>query len=239
MDNKKIFRRYELKYLLTTEQFNIIKNIIELYMNKEKFFNSTIRNIYYDTSNYYLIRTSIEKPEYKEKIRIRSYKTVDETEEVFVELKKKYKKVVYKRREILPYNQAKRFLEQKIMPNELQITKEIDYAIKYYNDLKPTLFLSYQRTAYIGKEDLNFRITFDKNIIWRTYDIDITKEVGGEYLLSPDMILMEVKTLMGLPRWLLDFLGENKIYKQSFSKYGNAYKKILENKENMEEIKYA
>lgn len=239
MDNKKIFRRYELKYLLTTEQFNIIKNIIELYMNKEKFFNSTIRNIYYDTSNYYLIRTSIEKPEYKEKIRIRSYKTVDETEEVFVELKKKYKKVVYKRREILPYNQAKRFLEQKIMPNELQITKEIDYAIKYYNDLRPTLFLSYQRTAYIGKEDLNFRITFDKNIIWRTYDIDLTKEVEGEYLLPPDMILMEVKTLMGLPRWLLVFLGENKIYKQSFSKYGNAYKKILENKENMEEIKYA
>jgi SPX domain protein involved in polyphosphate accumulation len=239
MDNKKIFRRYELKYLLTTEQFNIIQNIIELYMNKEKFFNSTIRNIYYDTPNYYLIRTSIEKPEYKEKIRIRSYKTVDETEEVFVEIKKKYKKVVYKRREILPYNQAKRFLEQKIMPNELQITKEIDYAIKYYNDLKPTLFLSYQRTAYIGKEDLNFRITFDKNIIWRTYDIDLTKEVEGEYLLRPDMILMEVKTLMGLPRWLLDFLGENKIYKQSFSKYGNAYKKILENKENMEEIKYA
>jgi SPX domain protein involved in polyphosphate accumulation len=239
MDNKKIFRRYELKYLLTTEQFNIIQNIIELYMNKEKFFNSTIRNIYYDTPNYYLIRTSIEKPEYKEKIRIRSYKTVDETEEVFVELKKKYKKVVYKRREILPYNQAKRFLEQKIMPNVLQITKEIDYAIKYYNDLRPTLFLSYQRTAYIGKEDLNFRITFDKNIIWRTYDIDLTKEVEGEYLLAPDMILMEVKTLMGLPRWLLDFLGENKIYKQSFSKYGNAYKKILENKENMEEIKYA
>ncbi len=239
MDNKKIFRRYELKYLLTIEQFNIIKNIIELYMNKEKFFNSTIRNVYYDTPNYYLIRNSIEKPEYKEKIRIRSYKTVEETEEVFVELKKKYKKVVYKRREILPYNQARMFLEQKVIPNDLQITKEINYVIEYYKNLRPTLFLSYQRMAYIGKDDLNFRITFDKNIIWRTYDIDLTKEVKGEYLLPTDVILMEVKTLLGLPRWLLDFLGENKIYKQSFSKYGNAYKKILENKENMEEIKYA
>ena len=207
-------------------------------MNKGEYFNSSIRNIYYDTPNYYLIRNSIEKPEYKEKIRIRAYKTVKEDENVFVEVKKKYKNVVFKRREIIPYQKVRLFLDEHIMPNDTQITKEIDYTVKYYKDLKPAIFLAYNRLAYIGKEDENLRITFDRNIICRDYDIDLTKEIYGEYLLDENIVLMEVKTLMGLPRWLLDFLGENKIYKQSFSKYGNVYLKILK-KEFAEERKYA
>ena len=238
MNNKKIFQRHEIKYLLTIEQFNNIQKLMELYMNKEEYFNSSIRNIYYDTPNYYLIRNSIEKPEYKEKIRIRAYKTVKEDENVFVEVKKKYKNVVFKRREIIPYQKVKLFLDEHIMPNDTQITKEIDYTVKYYKDLKPAIFLAYNRLAYIGKEDENLRITFDRNIICRDYDIDLTKEIYGEYLLDENIVLMEVKTLMGLPRWLLDFLGENKIYKQSFSKYGNVYLKILK-KEFAEERKYA
>ncbi len=239
MNNIKVFKRHELKYILTKEQFNIIANIIDLYMDKEEYFNSTIRNIYYDTPNYYLIRNSIEKPEYKEKIRIRAYKTVKCNEDVFVEIKKKYNKVVYKRREVLPYDKAKLFFDEKIMPNDLQITKEIDYAINYYKDLKPSIFLSYNRLAYRGKEDKNLRITFDRNIVWRDYDIDLTKDVYGEYLLPQELVLMEVKTLMGLPKWLLDFLGTNKIYKRSFSKYGNVYMKLLKKADGMEEIKYA
>lgn len=237
--NKKVFKRHELKYIISLQQMNRLIEILGLYMNEDKYFKSTIRNIYYDTPNFLLIRTSIEKPDYKEKLRIRSYKTVDSDDDVFVELKMKYKKVVYKRREVLPYNVARLFLDKNVLPNELQITKEIAYTLKYYKDLKPAIFLSYDRLAYIGKEDLDFRITFDKNIMWRDYDIDLTKDAYGNLILPSDSVLMEVKTVMGLPRWLLDFLGENNIYKQSFSKYGNVYKEILNKEKEKEEVNYA
>lgn len=234
---QKVFKRHELKYIINEQQMNKLIEILGLYMDEDKYYKSTIRNIYYDTPNFLLIRTSIEKPEYKEKLRIRSYKLVSGDDEVFVELKKKYKKVVYKRREVLSYTAARLFLDQKIRPNDEQITKEIEYTLDFYNNLKPAIFLSYDRLAYIGKEDKNLRITFDRNIMWRDYDLDLTKDAYGDLILDKDLILMEVKTVMGLPRWLLDFLGENKIYKQSFSKYGNVYKELL-NKEK-EEINYA
>lgn len=237
--NKKVFKRHELKYIISLQQMNTLIEKLGLYMNEDKYFKSTIRNIYYDTPNFFLIRTSIEKPDYKEKLRIRSYKTVDSDDDVFVELKKKYKKVVYKRREVLPYNAARLFLDKKVLPNDLQITKEIAYALEYYKDLKPAIFLSYDRLAYIGKEEKDFRITFDRNIMWRDYDIDLTKDVYGNLILPSDSVLMEVKTVMGLPRWLLDFLGENNIYKQSFSKYGNVYKEILNKEKEKEEVNYA
>ena len=237
--SQKVFKRHELKYIISLQQMNRLIEILGLYMNEDKYFKSTIRNIYYDTPNFLLIRTSIEKPDYKEKLRIRSYKTVDSDDDVFVELKMKYKKVVCKRREVLPYNVARLFLDKNVLPNELQITKEIAYTLKYYKDLKPAIFLSYDRLAYIGKEDLDFRITFDKNIMWRDYDIDLTKDAYGNLILPSDSVLMEVKTVMGLPRWLLDFLGENNIYKQSFSKYGNVYKEMLNKDKEKEEVNYA
>ena len=231
MNINKVFKRSELKYLITLEQMQSLKNVLEIYMEKDKYFKSTIRNIYYDTPSYLLIRTSLEKPDYKEKLRIRSYKKVNDSDDVFIELKKKFKKIVYKRREVLSYNAAKQFLNQKVIPNDLQITNEIAYTINYYQTLKPTIFLAYDRLAYIGKEDKNLRITFDSNIIFRNYDIDLSKDVYGTKLLDDNLVLLEIKTLMGLPRWLLDFLGENKIYKQSFSKYGLVYRKSITKEE--------
>ena len=224
------FERNELKFLVSKDQLNKFLNIVNEYMDKEKYYQSTIRNIYYDTDNFYLIRNSIEKPEYKEKFRVRAYKQVSANDEVFVEIKKKYRKTVFKRREVMTYNEARLFLDEHIVPNDLRITKEIDYAINYYKDLKPAIFLAYDRIAYISKDDTKLRITFDSNITWRDYDIDLSKEVYGNKLLSDDLLVMEVKTTLGLPRWLLDFLGENRIYKQSFSKYGNVYLEILKNK---------
>ena len=226
MNSNKIFARYELKYLLSKEQFESIISLIEKHMQRDKYFDVSIRNIFYDTSNYYLIRNSLEKPEYKEKIRLRSYKTVKPDDDVFVEIKKKYKQRVYKRREIMPYEKARLFFDKKIAPNDLQITKEIAYSLNYYQDLIPVIFLAYNRLAYTSKDDTKLRITFDRNIIWRDYDLDLTKEIYGNLLIPTDVVLMEVKTNLGLPRWLLDFLGENKIYKQSFSKVGNAYLEI-------------
>ncbi len=237
MNSNKIFARYELKYLLSKEQFESIISLIENYMQRDNYFDVSIRNIFYDTSNYYLIRNSLEKPEYKEKIRLRSYKTVKPDDDVFVEIKKKYKQRVYKRREIMSYEKARLFFDKKIAPNDLQITKEIAYSLNYYQDLKPVIFLAYNRLAYTSKDDTKLRITFDRNIIWRDYDLDLTKEIYGNLLIQTDVVLMEVKTNLGLPRWLLDFLGENKIYKQSFSKVGNVYLKIKKQDLEKEEDK--
>lgn len=235
--NKKIFKRHELKYIITNDQMNELISLFSNYLNEDKYFRSTISNIYYDTPNFYLIRNSIEKPQYKEKIRIRGYNNINNEDLVFVEVKKKYNGVVYKRRESIPYISARLFFDQKVRPNDLQITKEIEYSINYYQNLKPTIFLSYERIAYIGKEDENFRITFDKNIIWRDYDVCLTKGAYGNLLLPQNLVLLEVKTLYGLPRWLLDFFGKNNIYKQSYSKYGNVYKEIVSKEQK--EKKYA
>ena len=235
--NQKIFKRYELKYLLTIEQYNLIKQILNNYMVPDNYLKSTIRNIYYDTLDFLMIRNSIEKPLYKEKIRIRTYQTINNEDEVFVELKKKYDGVVYKRREIVSYQNALNFLTNKEKPFDSQIINEINYLLHYYKTLKPAMFISYKREAYIGNDDKKLRITFDTDILWRDYDIDLTKEPYGEKVLGSDFVLMEVKTIMGLPKWLLEFLGNNKIYKQSFSKYGNAYKQLI-SKES-EEKSYA
>ena len=237
---QKVFKRHELKYIISKQEFIEIKKIVEEHMIHDKFHKSSIRNIYYDTPSFLLIRRSIEKPEYKEKLRIRSYVTIENDEEVFVEIKKKYKKIVYKRRETMPYSTALSFLNNKKIPNDLQITKEINYFLKLYYDLKPMIFLSYEREAYIDEQDKNFRITFDQNILYRDYDIDLMKEPYGKNILDDDKVLMEIKTVMGYPRWLLDFLNKNRIYKTSFSKYGNVYREILNNENtNLVEEKYA
>lgn len=234
---QKVFKRHELKYLITLEQFLQLKELMIEYMVQDKFHKSTIRNIYYDTSSFLLIRRSIEKPVYKEKLRIRTYQTIKNDENVFIEIKKKYEKIVYKRRETLPNSVAAKFLNDLIVPNNSQITKEIEYFLRFYKDLKPAMFLSYERESYLSLVDANLRITFDKNILWRNYDLDLTKEPYGNPILPSDKILMEIKTVMGYPKWLIDFLSTNKIYKISFSKYGNAYKQMI--KEEKEEIKYA
>ena len=137
----------------------------------------------------------------------------------------------------MSYEKARLFFDKKIVPNDLQITKEIAYSLNYYQDLKPVIFLAYNRLAYTSKDDTKLRITFDRNIIWRDYDLDLTKEIYGNLLIPTDVVLMEVKTNLGLPRWLLDFLGENKIYKQSFSKVGNVYLKIKKQDLEKEEDK--
>ena len=225
-----VFKRYELKYLFTSKQVNDFLNVLNNYTKPDIYHKSSIRNIYYDTPTFLLIRKSIEKPEYKEKLRVRTYQTIDNDQEVFVELKKKYKSVVYKRRVTLPYSKAISFLNKEDINESSQVINEIKYVLDFYDDLHPMIFLSYERESYVGLEDSNFRITFDKNIIWRDYDVDLTKDIYGENILNDDLVLVEIKTNTGYPKWLVDFLSENKIYKTSFSKYGNVYARIVNSK---------
>lgn len=223
-----VFKRYELKYMITTEQKKKVLQAMELYMELDKYGRTTIRNIYFDTDNYRLIRRSIEKPVYKEKLRIRSYSQASPDSPVFVELKKKYKSVVYKRRISLPEEEAMEWVcKEQPCDTDTQISEEIDYFLKYYENLRPTVFLSYEREAYYSKGGDDFRVTFDDTILCRQEDLSLESDIGGTSLLEEGMVLMEIKCSGGIPLWMTHVLSEEHIYKTSFSKYGTAYKNII------------
>ena len=229
MDNTFIFKRYEIKYLIDEEQRALIQKDLDKYMTPDPHGKSTICNVYYDTPDYRLIRTSLEKPKYKEKIRMRSYGPVDSADQVFLELKKKYDGVVYKRRIELPEEEATAFMSSKDSQGDgSQIAREITYCKNFYKDLCPAVHLSYDRCAYFSKDDPNLRITFDQNIRWRNYDVSLTTQPGGRPLLRKGQYLMEVKTATALPLWLVKTITEGEMRKASFSKYGMAY--MLEEK---------
>ena len=227
-ESQMVFQRYEIKYLLGRKQREQVIAAMEPYMELDRYGHSTIRNIYYDTDNYRLVRTSNEKPIYKEKLRVRSYRQAGPEDEVFVELKKKYDSVVYKRRFGASQRQAMEYLAGRARPVwETQITKEVDYFLKFYGTLAPKVFLSYEREAYYTREPSEFRVTFDENILWRETDLSLEKGVYGEALLLPGQALMEIKTPGSIPLWLVSVLSQEKVRRVAFSKYGNAYQKIV------------
>lgn len=228
MGDQMVFKRYEMKYLLTRKQKEKVLEAMEPYMELDVYGRSTIRNIYYDTDNYRLVRKSLEKPVYKEKLRVRSYKAAGPEDMVFVELKKKYDGVVYKRRIHIKEQEAMDYLAGRIhAPQKTQITEEIDYFVQFYETLSPKVFLSYEREAYYTKEPGEFRVTFDENILWRETDLSLEKGVYGAPILKPGQTLMEIKTPGSIPLWMVKVLSGENISKTSFSKYGNAYTEIF------------
>lgn len=228
MSFKTVFKRYELKYLITDEQKRMLLDVMSGYMEPDKYGRCTVRNLYFDTPSYRLIRRSMEKPVYKEKLRVRCYSTAREDTTVFVELKKKYKQVVYKRRISLDEKTAMEWLcQRKTLDNSTQISREIDYFMDYYDSLSPTVYLSYDREAFFSKTDSSFRITFDSNIMCRQNDLSLCSEPYGNRIISEGQSLMEIKCGLGMPLWVTEFLSKEKIYKTSFSKYAMAYKNYI------------
>lgn len=230
MKFKNIFRRYEIKYIVTDSQRERITEQITKHMKHDEWSENKVCNIYFDTDNYLLIRRSIERPYYKEKLRLRSYGTASPDSVVFAELKKKCNSVVYKRRISMTEKDAMDYLLEKSHPADSQILHEIDYALKLYDTIAPRVFISYEREAFFSVDDDDFRLTFDKNILWRDYDLSLCKGCYGEPLLDEGLSLMEIKTGTAIPLWMVKILNEEKLYKTSFSKYGNAYKNIYNEK---------
>ena len=228
MEYQSVFKRYELKFLLTKKQQQTLTDSMAKYMQPDHYGRTVIRNIYFDTEDYRLIRHSIEKPAYKEKLRIRSYQQTEPDSTVFVELKKKYKSIVYKRRLAMTESEAADwiFLDNQ-PPQRSQISCEIDYFRKYYKALHPAIFLSYERLAYCCKDGSDFRVTFDDHILCRQNDISLQSEIYGTPLLPDNMVLMEIKCSGGIPIWMTNILSRERIYKTSFSKYGTAYQTII------------
>ena len=227
-----VFKRREIKFLINAEQRAMLEKAFAEHMIPDEHGESTICNVYYDTPDFRLIRTSLNKPVYKEKLRIRSYGRTTEDGKIFMELKKKYKGVVYKRRISLRQSEAAAYLAGEApLPNSSgQIEKEIDYFVKFYGGLVPAMYLCYDRTAYFCKEDPGLRITFDKNILWRTDRARLTSHPNGRQLLKPGQSLMEIKVGASMPLWLAELLSKGGIRQVSFSKYGTAYRTLISEK---------
>lgn len=228
---KDTFKRYEMKYLLEEKKYKQLRQRLQGRLNVDNFGKTAICNIYFDTPDRRLIKTSLEKPVYKEKLRLRSYGTPYEGDTVFVELKKKYKGIVYKRREDMELFEAESYLyEDAPASKETQITKEIDWFMKAYQNLEPAMYISYNRIAMYGVEDPELRVTFDSNILWREEELLLGRGVWGSPVLKQGQRLMEIKIPGAMPLWLSHILDELEIYPTSFSKYGRSYLQSLETK---------
>ena len=221
--DKYVISRNEIKYKLTYQQFCLVYKQVQLHLPEDEYGETAIQSLYYDTSNFLLIRNSLEKPTYKEKIRARSYGLASPDKKVFLELKKKCNGVVFKRRISLKEKELNSFIEDENYKNQTQIEREIKYFCYLYKGLKPSMLLIYDRIAYHDTE-LDLRVTFDKNIRYRTTELDLCSGLHGDLILPQGEVMMEIKTGGAYPRWLIDLLNDNKIYKTSFSKYGQAYK---------------
>lgn len=230
-----VFNRYEKKYRIRDDTYQKLKCALAQYMEPDAHSRDgdfyTICNIYYDTPDNYLIRKSIDGSVYKEKLRLRSYGTVTPEDKVFLEIKKKYKRLVNKRRTKILLPEAYRYIESKEKPEVKQfmngqVLNEIDYMIHRMN-LSPKVFLSYDRCAMFGRENHDFRVTFDRNITTRRYDLGLHYGVYGDKLLEEDEWIMEVKIEHAMPLWMTEILSDFEIYPASFSKYGTEYKNYI------------
>ena len=202
MDIQNVFQRYEIKYLISKEQQERIIRGMKKYMEGDVYGRSTICNLYFDTDNYLLIRRSLEHPVYKEKLRLRSYGTAKPDSRVFMELKKKYKSVVYKRRIGMTEREAMRRLRGEESLMDTQIGREMDYFLRQYQYPRPAVFLSYEREAFYEKADRDFRVTFDENILWRDSELSLLAGAYGMPVLDEGQVLMEIKTGASIPLWM-------------------------------------
>jgi SPX domain protein involved in polyphosphate accumulation len=225
-----VFNRYEKKFLLTNDTYQQFLQLMQPYMKMDAYNQAngfyTISNIYYDTPSDELIRKSLDKPLYKEKLRLRAYGVPDADDHVYLEIKKKYKGLVNKRRTDMVLKEAHTYLESKEMPalrpyHNRQVLNEIQYIISRYN-LEPAVYIAYDRKAYFGD---GLRITFDTNIRTRRYDLRLDAGDYGEPLLEKGQWLMEIKAENAMPLWLTHVLADLKIFPTSFSKYGTEYQK--------------
>lgn len=222
-----VMKRYEMKYILSASQTAFLRDRLKGHMEVDQFGLTSIASLYYDTPDYRLIRKSIEKPAFKEKIRLRSYGLATESSPVFLELKRKAYGVVYKRRVQSQIPLVKRFFEGggDICAGG-QINKELVYFRDYYETLVPSCLIIYDRTAYF-EPDGDLRLTIDDAPRYRSTDLTLTKSMEGHLLLPEGSSILEIKVQQAMPLWLTDILSEGKMYKGSFSKYGAAYQRQL------------
>ena len=247
------FQRKEVKYRLTAQQYADVRAALATYMTPDKYGATAINTCYLDTPERYLIEKSLEKPKYKEKLRVRRYGDAENPDTpTFVEIKKKFKGIVYKRRVGMTNAAAKAFLsgmsyERAIAMYPLadpsaraesesatsrQIAREIFAFRRRYGKLDPSMDIRVIRTAWkltkAGKEatpdGFDVRVTFDEHM--RSLD-RFDDRANWESIVTPGEVLMEIKITGAYPLWLVDILNACGCKKTSFSKYGTAYQNLV------------
>lgn len=226
MDAITVMKRYEVKYILNKDQLSYLRKALLEHMTVDEYGKTTISSLYYDTDDYRIIRASIEKPIFKEKMRLRSYGLSNGDSPVFLEIKRKAYHITYKRRVALQEEDAVNFIANKGYElGDDQISKEITYFRNYYKKLLPKILIIYERTAY--KEiDGDIRLTIDENPRYRTYDLNLHTSNDGMLLLPNGSAILEIKVQEQMPLWLTEILSKGQIYKTTFSKVGTAYQRI-------------
>lgn len=226
-ETKLTFKRYEKKYLLSAGQAARLRRELDRHIVPDEYFASTVCSVYYDSENYSLIRRSIEAPIYKEKLRLRSYNVPGAGDPVFVELKKKYKGIVYKRRVPMTAAQAEAWLAGRAgAPEESQMTREIDWFMQV-NRPSPKVYIACDREAYRDRDEPELRVTFDRDLRWRRSELALTAGSYGEPMTQPGQVLMEVKIPGAAPLWLARLFSEQSLFPVSYSKYGTCYRENL------------
>lgn len=239
-----VFNRFEKKYRLGAEDFQKAREIIDSHMSLDSYCarhsQYTVSNIYYDTSDSRLIRNSLSKPDYKEKLRLRSYGVPEsETAETFLEIKKKVHGLVNKRRTALHLNEAYDFLETGIQPvfkeyMNKQVLNELEFFLLRYR-LEPKTYIAYERIAYFENENDDLRISFDTNIRTRHHDLRLESGDYGKKLLPDGVWIMEIKTSTSMPLWVSAMLSKLELRHRSFSKYGVDYENQIRKKRGKED----
>lgn len=221
---ERILKRHEVKYMITQEQYEEIKDVLSEKLADDPFGDYLVQSIYFDTDNWDVIRTSIDKPIFKEKLRLRCYGMPNGDSKIFLELKKKFKGIVYKRGISFPANElSEKKLSDIVSNNSSQIGREL----AHYMGINPVFekaYISYKRFAF---EESGFRVTFDRNTHFRTQNLNFENPEAGLDIFPADRVLMEVKAVKGIPLWFTHILSERQIYPISFSKYGMSYTKYI------------
>jgi len=237
-----IFRRREKKYLVTNEQGTVLQSLINRYSAIDQQGEYVIKDLYYDTPKWDIICRSIERPSYKEKLRLRSYGEYNSESQGFVEMKRKYDGIVYKRRISFPLSELKNRNVREVVPMvDSQISREISYFLRI-NPVSEKIRIAYKRTAYNGIEDKDLRITFDRDIVFNLCSLssNIFDEYNlddGRQILDSNQVLLEIKTADAIPLWLTSALSENNIFPVSFSKFGVCYARHISKLQGLQEHK--
>lgn len=201
------FERKEIKYRLSPEQLIAVEGALAGRLALDGFGAARIESVYYDTPAWEVIGRSMEKPLYKEKLRVRTYGPYEQADEAFVELR----------------------------DTDVQIAREIEGMMGRWGNLRPALVTTCVRRAFAPttREDAEcgLRLTFDGQIGYRNlqaspYEARTRPRSARGLLLYPGEALLEVKCQGPLPRWLLELFDAERIYPSSFSKYGSAYERI-------------
>ena len=247
-----VFKRYEKKYIIDGGQYEEVENYLTYNAVPDEYGKSRVCSLYYDTPDNRLIRASLDKPIYKEKLRLRSYGAPTGDGLVFIEIKKKFKGIVYKRRLALtlpaalafvsglPYEQAcarwplsdAALAAAALSPATRQIARELEVAMDRWLPLVPSMGIACDRVAWAYRPEMFQEREGDELF---DSELRITFDDCLEYLdchcfhspwrpiIESSESVMEIKSAGPYPPWLVEVLSAERIYPASFTKYGNAY----------------